>query len=289
MFFSGRQKQLPFLSEYLNALITRGRVDGGRLGIAGAIMGVGGGMAGAALGILAGTGILQMSGPAIAASVIGLQAAMWSGFGIFYVSEKRKATEKIPNRELLKEVQPLAAQMHTSLMRRRLHRDLAPTAAALLEEGARQWARIARALSTAFWQDEELADHWKTIRDHAAAGSDRAMLELLLLLQTSFRPNSGPQGWQAAVIDVVESFGGTVEIERGDDLLPVTFDQARELLAMMAELADEVERSSRELISSGVEAADDKLRSRLAIGQTLQELRAVREAEDELRQNLGDR
>lgn len=288
MFFSGRAKQLPFFSDYLTALVSRGRVDGGRMGLAGAAMGVFGGLAGAAIGVLGGTGILQMSGPAIAGSVIGLQAAMWTGFGLFYMSEKRKATQQIPNRELLREVQPVAAQMHISLMRRKLHRDLAPTAAALLEEGARQWTRVTRALSTAFWQDPDIAEHWRSIRDHAGESVDRAMLELLLLLQSSFKLGSGPQGWQGAVIDVVEQFGGQVQIERGDDLLPVTFDQARAVLSMMAELADEVEKSSKELISSGVDAADDKLRSRLAMGQTLQELRSIREAENELRQNLSE-
>ena len=114
------------------------------------------------------------------------------------------------------------------------------------------------------------------------------MLELILLLQTSFQPNSGPQGWQAVVVDVVEQLGGSIKVERGEDLLPVTFDQAHQVLKMMSELADEVERASKDLISSGVDEADDKLRSRLAMGQTLQELRAVREAEDELKQNLGD-
>lgn len=289
MFFSGRAKQLPYFSEYLAAVISRGRVDQSRVGAAGAILGVATGVTGATFGTLAGIGVIHPSGGTIAAVVIGLQVAMWSAFGAFYSSEKRKAAGRVPNRELLKDVEPQMKALHLSLMRRRLHRDLTPTAAAILEEGARHWTRITRALSTSFWQDGDLADHWRSIRDNAAAGVDRAMLELILLLQTSFQPNSGPQGWQAVVVDVVEQLGGSIKLERGEDLLPVTFDQAHQVLKMMSELADEVERASKDLISSGVDEADDKLRSRLAMGQTLQELRAVREAEDELRQNLGDR
>jgi hypothetical protein len=103
------------------------------------------------------------------------------------------------------------------------------------------------------------------------------------------QPNSAPQNWQTVVADVVEQLGGTVKIERDDDFLPVTTNQAHEVLKTMAELADEVEQASRELISTSVDQPDDKLRSRLAMGQTLQELRAVREAENELRQNAGER
>lgn len=289
VFFSGRAKQLPYLSDYLAAIQLRENVSGKRVGIVGGIMGAFAGVAGAVFGILAGTGVIQPSAGAIVLAVFGLQAAMWGGIGAYWISEKRRAESLIPNRDLFREVKPHLQAMHGALMRKRLHRDLAPTAAALLEEGARQWTRIIGALSTAFWQDPDLAEHWKGIRDHAAAGADRAMLELLLLLQSSFKPNSGPQGWQAVMIDVVEQFGGTVAIERGEDLVPVTFDQAREVLVMMSELADEIEQSSKELISSGVEQADDMLRSRLAMSQTLQELRAVREAESELKQNLSDR
>ncbi len=289
MFFNGRNKQLPYFSDYLTDLIARGNVNNARIGIAGGVFGALGGLTGATFGILAGTGAIHLSQPAIVSMILGIQGLTFLGIFGVWMAEKKKAISRMRNQELYKEVKDVATQMHLSLMRRKLHRDISPTAAAILEEGSRHWTRIARATNTAFWQDPNLADHWRNIRDQASAGVDRAMLELILLLQTSFRPNSGPQGWQGVVVDVVEQLGGRVDIERGDDLLPVTFDQAQQLLQVMSELADEVERSSRELITAGVESADDKLRSRLAISQTLQELKAVREAEDELRQNIGDR
>lgn len=287
MFFSGRNKQLPYFSDYLTDLVKRTQVDGSRVGVAGAVLGIMGGFTGAAFGILSGTGAIHLSGPALAATILGIQVATFGGIFAYWLSEKRKAEARIANRDLYAEVRAVATQMYASLMRRKLHRDITPTAAAILEEGAHQWTRIQRALDTPFWKDETLAEHWRVIRDHALVNVDRAMLELILLLQTSYQPNSGPQGWQAVMVDVVEQLGGTVHIERGDDMLPVTFDQAQHLLLMMAELATEVENASRDLISAGVEQADDKLRSRLAIGQTLQELRSVREAEEELRRNLG--
>jgi hypothetical protein len=289
VFFSGRNKQLPFFSEYLATLVNRGKVDGARIGVAGAVLGTLGGLTGAVVGILGGTGVIQFSGPGIAAFVFGVQAATFLGIYGVWVSEKKKANSQIPNQELFKEVRPIGLEMNQSLMRRKLHRDITPTAATILEEGARQFARVTQALSGSFWQDPDLADHWKSIRDHAAAGVDRAMLELILLLKSSFKPNSGPSGWQGVVVDVVEQLGGTVEIERGDDLMPVTFEQAQQVLLTMSELADEIEQASKDLIAEGVIEADDKLRSRLAISQTIQELRAVREAEEELKRNLGDR
>lgn len=287
MFFSGRSKQLPFLSDYLQEVAKRENVDQRRMGIAGAIIGVSAGLMGAAYGILAGTGVIAANASNFLVWM-GLNAATWVGFGAFYFSERRRRTESLPNRDIYREVRPFIVELNGSLQRRRLHRELSPTAGVLLEEAARNYRRVMNALATPFWADPELPEHWQKIRDHAFQSSDRAMLELLSLLKSCYQPHSGPQGFQSVIVDVVEQFGGTVNIQRGEDLMPVTFDEATETVTMLSHLADEVESASKQLLASGV-GNEDSLRSRLEMSQTLAELKMVREAEQELeRSRLGE-
>lgn len=285
MFFSGRSKQLPFLSEYLQETAKRESVDQRRIGIAGAIIGASAGLMGAGFGILAGMGAIDVGLPNILVW-LGLNAATLVGFGAFYLAERRRRHEALPNKDVYATAKPFIAELNGSLHRRRLHRELSPTAGALLEEAARNWRRVTNALATPFWTDPDLPEHWKSIRDHAFQGADRAMLELLLLLKSCYEPNKANQGWESWIADVVEQFGGTIKIARGEDLLPVTFDEATETLSMLSSLADEVESASKELIASGV-GNEDHLRSRLAMSQTLTELRLVREAEKELEQSTN--
>lgn len=284
MFFSGRSKQLPFLSDYLQEVAKRENVDQRRMGIAGAVIGVTAAIMGAGFGILAGTGAISVGVTNILVW-LGLNAATLIGFGAFYLSERRRRHESLPNKDVYRTAKPFLNELNSSLQRRRLHRELSPTAGALLEEAARNWRRVMNALATPFWTDQDLPEHWQNIREHAYQSADRAMLELLLLLKSCFQPNNAPQGWQSAVIDLVEQFGGTVNITRGDDLMPVTFDEATETLTMLSQLADEVEAASKELIATSV-GSEDQLRSRLAMSQTLNELRMVREAEQELDRNV---
>lgn len=280
MFFSGRSKQLPFLSDYLQEMAKRESVDQRRMGIAGAIIGVSAAVMGATYGALAGMGVIVPNASNMLVW-LGLNGLTLAGFGAFYLSERKRRTESLPNRDLYKEVRPLVADLNGSLQRRRLHRDLTPTAGALLEEGARNHRRVMNALATPFWSDKELPEHWVRIRDGAYQSADRAMMELLALLKSCYQPNAGPQGFQSVVIDVVEQFGGTIDIHRGEDLLPVTFDEATETVTMLSQMADEVENASKELISSAA-GTDDHLRSRLAMSQTLSDLKMIREAEQEL-------
>lgn len=280
VFFSGRSKQLPFLSDYLQDIQKRESVDQRRMGIGGAIIGVTAALLGTGFGVLAGMGAIKI-GVGNLMVWMGLNAAMLVGFGAFYLSERKRRHASIPNKDVYKIARPILTELNQSLQRRRLHRELSPTAAALLEEAARNWRRVMNALATPFWTDEDLPEHWQSIREHAYQSADRAMLELLLLLKGCFQPNAAPQGWQSAIIDIVEQFGGTVNITRGEDLMPVTFDEASDTVTMLSQLADEVESASKELIASSV-GNDDQLRSRLAMSQALAELRMVREAEQEL-------
>lgn len=280
MFFSGRSKQLPFLSDYLQDMAKRESVDQRRMGIAGAIIGVSAAVMGATYGALAGMGVIVPNATNMLVW-LGLNGLTLAGFGAFYLSERKRRTESLPNRDLYKEVRPLVTELNGSLQRRRLHRDLTPTAGALLEEGARNYRRVMNALATPFWSDKDLPEHWTRIRDGAFQSADRAMMELLLLLKSCYQPNAGPQGFQSVMIDVVEQFGGTVNIHRGEDLLPVTFDEATETVTMLSQMADEVENASKELIASGV-GNEDHLRSRLAMSQTMSDLKMIREAEQEL-------
>ncbi len=249
-------------------------------------MGVTLGTVGALFGIMAATHVISPSAIEVVTFILGSQLLAWAGFATVYVSQVSKAQARNPNFKLYKEVRPITMQLQQSLVRRRLHRDLSSSTATVLEEGARQWSRVQNALKSPFWQDSNLPEHWRALRDQASQNAERAMLELILLLQSGFRPNTGGRNWESVVVDVVEQLGGKVTVNRDDEMVPITYQQARELLVVLSELADEIESSTRDL-SEVSSMTDDRMRARLAMNQTVQELKAIREAEEELRQSQG--
>lgn len=254
------------------------------MGLVGGIVGSIGGLAGALLGIFLAVGLITMPASGIVFSVIALNLVAWLVILGFWLKERRKLERHDTDAQLYKEAIEVAQTMVQSLNRRRLHRELNGSVAGMLEESARNWSRIVGALGNTFWTSENLPVHWAAVRDQSAQAANRGMAELLVLCKTSFLPNNrGPQ-WQEVVEDVLETYV-TGPLKSPNDLLPVSFDQAREIAERLKLLAGEVERASREI--SKDDAVMEGFRSRSALDMALSDLRSIQEAETELRQNLG--
>jgi hypothetical protein len=178
-----------------------------------------------------------------------------------------------------------AHTMMPSISKHRLHRDLNPAAAQLLEESARNWNRIESSLNTPFWSSEVLPAHWKTIRAQSKNAADSAMEELMVLLRDGYMPNASKPGWEEVIEDVVETYV-TGPRRRGGQM-PVAFDQAREIAEKLKLLASEVEQSSRQLVTDGQMPTD--FSSANALDLALNDFRTVREAEHELTEDVQQR
>jgi hypothetical protein len=284
MFFSGVNKHLPHLSRYLNVAVSRQPSRSGKVAAFGAVMGVGAGVIGGVVGLLAGTGLLAMSTAEAAVGVVLLNAGVWASI-LAYGSHHRKKELATPDYRLFEEARQVAKDMHSSLTRRRLHRELHPGVAELLEESARNWCRTMGALETPFWQNPDLAAHWRAIRDQAAYASNQAMAELLVLLKSAYEPNPNRNAFTDVVEDAIETYVTGPQGPRTPDLMPVAFQQAREIAEKLKLVASEVERATHDVSKEDSEVPG--LRSQSALDLALHDIRSVREAENELRQNLG--
>jgi hypothetical protein len=195
-----------------------------------------------------------------------------------------KLAAKRPNdEELLLEQQSreVVLRMSALLNKRRLHRDLGPDVAAILEEAAAQWCRARTALLSPYWNRPEMSLHMQQIRDNSMKAAERTMQELLILFSTSVPEQPG--SWNLAEV-ADEVLGKDIFAARADRQMSPFFDQAITLADELKSLADEAETISRQLISDpnlGAESLPG-----VALRNTLSELRSLRQAEEELRQDL---
>lgn len=281
MFFTGRSKQLPFFSEYLNRLVVEANERNRKFGLIGGIVGMIGGAMGAALGVLASIGRIEFSSTSLVATIVGINLAAWFAVMGFWLHDRRQRNNT-PERRLQQEAHQVGQRMHQALHRRRLHRCLNAAAAELLEEAARHWQRVQTSLTGSFWSDPNLPGHWLSVREQAKNAAARGMEEMLVLLQSSFHEPSR-QTFGEVVEEVLETFTGPKWNQ--DTTFPIGYDAAHQIANKMRQVADAFEQAglqaSRELGETSSSYGSER-----ALDMALGELRVVQEAEDELRQNL---
>jgi hypothetical protein len=274
----GRTPNLPNLHEYLEASAKRfppmDSFDGPAL------------MGATILSALVGFGLLEMLGP-VRAAILTLVVVLPSvAYGLFTL-RKRGRPPKTP--EQVRKEQ--AAKLYRTLWNKatqtkKLHKLLNPAAAALLEEGARNWLRVQRALAGPIWGSPNLPGHWKQIRERSLSAAEHAMADLALLVEPFLDPQQPPKPAFAQVVDdVMDAIMPTNEPLPLVELLPIEFEPARQIAEKLKLLASEVEASAREVAL--VPESQEALGSPSDIERTLSELRAIREAEGELRQQVG--
>lgn len=173
--------------------------------------------------------------------------------------------------------------MNSALLSGRLHRKLDPAAGQLLEECARHWSRVHDALSGTFWEDKNLPVHWKSVRDQSKAAANRAMDDIIVMLKPVLATRNPQTSSQEFVAGIMESFFN-VQTEPLIEPLPVAFLPARDIAHKLMLLADEVESTA--LRATQDESFKEHYTSASQIDVVLSELRAIREAETELQQDV---
>ncbi|MCK6631408.1 MAG: hypothetical protein L6Q31_03435 [Fimbriimonadaceae bacterium] len=162
----------------------------------------------------------------------------------------------------------------------RLTKDLDPTLAELLDECARHWLRIHRALGGPFWTQETLPVHWKGVRDRAIEASSLAMDDVLLILESHLYKRETKTNWQDVVNEFVEDLLDQPPKRSPTAHLPPEYDPAREVAERLKLLAAEVEQAAKEVLRE--EAFDEVFGGSKALEACLSELKSIREAETEL-------
>ncbi len=274
MLFSDRPKQLPYLSDYLNIAASRrpaievGNFQVGFLALVAAALGAG-------LCAVAGADAL----PAILAAGV-------ASMGSYYFGARNggKLAAKRPTDEQMlieQQAREVVLRMQALMNKRRLHRDLSADVSALLEEAAAQWSRARTAFLSPYWNRQDLSAHVQHVRDQSLQAAERTMSELMILFSTSVPEQPG--SWNLAEV-ADEVLGKNVFSAINQRHLSPFFDQAVGLVEQLRHLAIEAEAVSRQLVSDPNLGAQGK--PGMALEATLAELRQIRQAEDELREDL---
>lgn len=183
--------------------------------------------------------------------------------------------------------QKLAAYRTVANMRRmleyqRLHRDLSETALITLEETARYRNEIRQILETPFWRRHDLPDNYQRIRGQALAGADQAMLDAINMYKARVPERVEQRKALDYVDEVVETFVFTKgkAARFADSEFDGVFDIAKKLQALSEELQKTTHEAEldmqipRQVIPGGL------------IDLTMHEIKNLRTAEDELRNDL---
>jgi hypothetical protein len=202
--------------------------------------------------------------------------------GAFRVSLRRERRTADTQARLRREAFQIAERLEESLNAHRLERDLSREVCELLDSAAAHWRRAKTALQSPYWRRADLPSAMRSVREQALVAADQGMQEILVLLATSVPAERGR--WTFA--EVVDELAGRDLLTTRGKAEPRSpyFDQARGVGEKLRDLADQVEEASRRLVSEELILGAPKPGS--AIEATLAELRQLKEAEDELRQDL---
>lgn len=175
-----------------------------------------------------------------------------------------------------------ARLMSMLLQKKRLHRDLDSSSMFLLEECARHWCRSKDALDSGIWVTPELPEHYGKIRKQALSSLESTMEDVLLLYQVWLPDRVSNRHPLDYLDELAEKHLG--KNKKVSEYPPPAFGPVREIADKLAELGDETERLATQMVLDPMMA--EQLTQSRPLDETLKELRAVRQAEDELRQNL---
>jgi hypothetical protein len=197
---------------------------------------------------------------------------------------KQLSQPKTEAEERRKEAHEAILFMKGALSQGKLHRRLDRAVGLLLEECARHWLRVQQSLSGSFWEDKDLPSHWKLVREQSLQAADRAMDDIIVMLKPVLQSRSQASKTQEMFGDMLESF---FDVDTGGPIepIPAAFLPARDIAQKLKQLADEVEETAQRAVRD--ETFRDQFSSSTQIDQVLGELRAIKEAETELHQEIG--
>ncbi len=228
--------------------------------------------------------------------LIGLAIGYVVGFLIsclFNVMARRPSPDEDPKPLLAWQ----AAKQYRALdAQNRLHKWVDPAAIELLEAAAYHWTRVVSALDSPFWTSKTLPTHWQAVRDHSLAAAEAAMDDLLILAQACIgQPAKDRKSELKGVfeglidLDIADALQGLKAIAGSDwqryafhsPNSRVVFEAGRQVAERLKLLGDEVERMAQQ---AAIETTGAQVGAPQSIDVVLTELKAVQQAEDELRQ-----
>jgi len=237
----------------------------------------------------------------IGGTVFALGMAITGGILLFAMGKRHsdKASKEATVEEKLMAQSAQSIEHLRKLDReRKLHKWMDPVAIQLLEAGAYHWSRIRMTFSDARWNVNQLPEHWVGLKQKANSSANLAMAELVILCAgcTGEPVKNRKDDFQSVFEDLVD-----LDIEdavRGLAKVTAThpkeyrfqspqtreiFEPAREIAERLKELADEMEQATliakTELPQSHLHLGNE------SIGHLLEEIKAVRQAEQELHQS----
>lgn len=225
-------------------------------------------------------------GTMMMASILGtwlvLAAAVLAPLALFPVVRNYKRQQQSPEAARREEVREVGLRMREMIEQRRLHRDIDPGSLTLLEESARCWSRAHAAFESPYWTSTTLPLDYQAARDKARSAADESMGDILLLYRNHVPERVGSRPAMDYVDEALENF---VFKGRTDSRMPPpAFHTARHVAEKLKSLADEAEALGQD----GVR--DASIPAPPVVGHSLEaalcELRTIREAEEELRQDL---
>lgn len=273
--------EVPHLVQFLEARRQETVRYQTRIGIAGAICGTVAGLVGGLIAVLAAIDKVQFSGGAHAAMWLGINVLGWGAFGWFAFNERRKRLREESKFPLRKDANVVLNKLQTSLQQKRLHREVVPSGAELMDEAAKHYMRLINLLNGPFWTSDDLAEHWRTTRRQALSAADQAMDEVLVLLADAYRQDTSP-GWQRVLEDLVSGYAGSPRRETNEEL-PRGFFAAEDIAQKLRSLAAEMERLTQKMIGE----TQGQVFGGTALDLCLSEVRSLQQAEHELRQQIG--
>jgi len=272
-----RTKQLPYLTEYIRYAVNW-RPTGWNAEVSGLTIGFG-------VGISLFIGLIVAAATRI--SFAGDSALTIASFAVYMLgaygmSLKRSPREPDSQVQLRREAKQVAKRLEACLEKKRLHRDLSIEVSTVLEEAARNWHRAKAALDSPYWRRADLPPHLRSVREQSLLAIDQGIQELLVLFATSVPAKPGH--WTISeVVDEVVGQDFLTTKGRLDHISPF-YDEGRNVAGKLYEMADQVEAVSRRLAGEELIAGAPKPGS--ALEATLAELRQIKQAEDELQQDI---
>lgn len=286
MFFSGKSKPYPNLSEFLNQAIVRSPYaeQDARLYTRATVGGFGVGVVALALAVL----VNPVVGVLAALPMLG-GVGIWTAFGF-----RRNRLAKSVDDERRFQAFGVVQQFHASLHRRRLHKELDPVAGQLLEACAFYYQKIQASLTGSAWN--AAGTHRNALRTQILAAADAAMEQALILCSSCFgRPRGKDKDdWRDKIedlidLDIVDAVEGLTGYKMGDEArnvyrsphLQQIFPYVREIAEKIKLLATETE----EMASSQTAGQPTGIEGTSSIDLVLSEMRSVQQAEAELDQH----
>lgn len=268
MLFEDPGRSYPHLKQALNLLSMR-RFDRPNPMAYAPLVVVGAGMLGASVGS-------ELTHNGLIATLTFLLGFVGSGAWMI-----RRSQRPSPPIDLhAQEATEVAKGMATMLERRRLHRDIDGGSLVLLDECARYWLRAHAALNAPYWTSGKVALPQATLRSKALSACDGAIDDVLLHYRPYVPEHVGHRNPIDYVDEALEQFTFR---GKGGNFPPAEFALVRQIADKLRELALEAEHLSQQALEDPLVA--EEFTPRTSLDETLSELREIRMAEDELRQN----